>query len=121
MKQNKKEFGGAGEELAGRYLEEHGFRIIEKNYRYGKGEIDIVAREDDYLVFVEVKTRHSLNFGEPEYAISRGKLNQIKKIASAYLWEKEIEDQDCRIDVVTILFQGKESPQINHIRNAFMI
>ena len=120
MAQNKKQFGGKGEELAARFLKEIGYDIVERNYTYGKGEIDIVAWDGECLVFVEVKARNSLEFGPPEYAITKGKLNQIKRIASAYLYEKEIEDTDCRIDVVAILYRGNQSPKINHIQNALL-
>lgn len=120
MAQNKKQFGGKGEELACKYLLDVGFEIIERNYTYGKGEIDIIAKDGEHLVFIEVKSRHSLKYGLPEYSITRGKLNQIRRIASAYLYEKEIEDTECRIDVVTILFLKDQAPTINHIRNALL-
>ena len=119
MGRNKKKFGDRGEDLACEYLSSKGFQIIERNYRYGHGEIDIVAKDSEILVFVEVKSRKNLEFGYPEEAITEGKKQQIKRIASAYLYEHEIKDTDCRIDVVAILFRGKESPSISHIKNAF--
>lgn len=121
MKDTTKQTGDQGEEMAVDLLTKKGFEILERNYRFGKGEIDIIARDpsDNYLVFVEVKLRHNLNYGEPEYAITKSKQNQIKKIANAYLFEKEINEIDCRFDVISILLRTKETPLIEHYENAF--
>ncbi len=119
MPDYKKKFGDIGEDLACNFLNEIGFEILERNYRYGHGEIDIVAKDKDILVFIEVKTRKNLEYGLPESTITKSKQRQIKKIAEAYLYDKKIKDTDCRIDVIAILFRGKEKPNINHIINAF--
>ena len=118
---DSKELGKIGEGIAVKYLEEKGFEIIERNYRYGKGEIDIIAKDplDGFLAFTEVKTRQNLQFGEPEYAITKAKQKQIRKIAELYLYEKEIENIDCRFDVIAILLEDMDNPQINHYVNAF--
>ncbi len=118
---DKKKIGNKGEELAADFLLKKKFKIIEKNYRFGKGEIDIVCMEPEKnnLVFVEVKSRTNLNFGDPIYALTKSKMGQLRKIADAYLYEKKINDIDCRFDVVTILFNGKEKPEIKHYINAF--
>ncbi len=117
--QNKKDFGKEGEEIAAKYLAENGFKILVRNYHYGHGEIDIVAEDDGVLVFVEVKTRKNLEFGEPEYAITKKKIQQIKKMAELYLFDKEIEEADCRFDVVSVLMENPSNPQITHYQNAF--
>ena len=119
---NKKELGEKGEQLAADFLIDIGYEIIERNYRYSHGEIDIVAKDpsDGYTVFVEVKARQNLEYGEPEYAITKNKQKQIKKMAELYLFEKEILELGCRFDVVTVLLQGKGKPVINHYENAFM-
>jgi putative endonuclease len=118
-KKNKRQAGNEGEDLACEYLTNLGFEIIERNYYFGRGEIDIVANDGEILVFAEVKYRKNLEFGMPESAITIPKQNQIRKIAEAYLYEKEIRDRQCRFDVLAILhFKGTE-PQINHIINAF--
>lgn len=119
MSSNSKQFGDEGEKLAGEYIQKKGFSIIEYNYRFGKGEIDIIAKDGEYLVFVEVKSRKNLEFGEPEYALTKNKVNQIRKIASAYLYEKNLIEVDCRFDVVAILQEQGKDPVINHIENAF--
>lgn len=125
--ENGKEFpsthakGDEGEELAVEFLKGKGFEILERNYRYGKGEIDIIANDPakGFLVFVEVKSRKNLEFGEPEYAITLKKIKQIKKIAELYLYEKNIKEADCRFDVVAILFGQSAKPLINYYENAF--
>ncbi len=122
MSLETKEFGDEGEDLAAELLISKGYEIVERNYRYRKGEIDIIAidPETKYLVFIEVKSRRNLEFGEPEYAVTRNKMRQVKKIAEAYLYEKEIGEIDCRFDVVTILFNSEVDSIINHYENAFM-
>ena len=116
---SSKESGNEGEEIARKHLHQLGMSIVETNYRYGKnGEIDIIAKDNDVLVFCEVKMRTSDEYGDPEYAITPRKQTQIRKIAEAYLWEKEIENQICRFDVVAIKqIHGKR--EINYIPNAF--
>ncbi len=117
-----KNFGREGEDLAVDLLIKKGYQIIERNYTFGKkGEIDIVAKdpETNFTVFVEVKSRKNLEYGEPEYAMTKNKIRQIKKIAELYLYEKEILEIDCRFDVVTVLFRSKINPIINHYENAF--
>jgi len=110
--------GSAGEMIARSYMMDLGFEIVETNYRYGKGEIDIIARDGEVLVFCEVKTRERDQFGPPEYALTPRKQQQIRKIASGYLYEHEIAEQACRFDVIAIrMVHGK--PEINYIRNAF--
>ena len=83
------------------------------------GEIDIVAKDGETLVFVEVKYRKNLEFGEPEYGITKNKINQVRKLAEAYLFDKNITDTDCRFDVVAILELEKGKPKIDYYRNAF--
>jgi putative endonuclease len=117
---NKRDIGKEGEEIAAKYLTKKGFEIIERNYHYSHGEIDIVAKDKGWLVFVEVKTRLNLEFGEPEYAINPKKIKQIKKVAELYLFDKEIEEADCRFDVVAVLLDDETNPKINHYENAFM-
>jgi len=118
LQSSTKEKGKEGEEKAAALLVEKGFEIIERNYRYGKGEIDIVARDKDFLVFVEVKSRESLEYGKPEEAITKRKMSQIRKIAESYLAEKNITNENIRFDVVAILFLNGEI-SIEHYENAF--
>ena len=113
-----KEQGTKGEDLALRHLKRQGLEIVEMNYRFGHGEIDIVAKDGDTLVFCEVKMRETDKFGDPEYAITPRKQQQIRKIARGYLYEHEIKEQECRFDVIAIrMYRG--TPEINYIKNAF--
>ena len=122
MKLSKEELAKKGEQLAADFLAEKGFEIIERNYRYSHGEIDIIALDpkDGFTVFVEVKTRQNLYYGEPEYAVTKKKQQQVKKVAELYLYEKEIGQIDCRFDVVAILLEDMDNPVINYYENAFM-
>ncbi|MCK9281132.1 MAG: YraN family protein [Melioribacteraceae bacterium] len=116
MKVNNKNFGGSGEKLAADFLQKKGYEIIRLNYRFHHGEIDLIAKENEVLVFVEVKTRLSDKYGSPITAISKSKLNQIRKIAEAYIAVNKIKDTDCRIDFIGILYKNGE-PEIEHIEN----
>lgn len=122
MSKTSREFGKEGEELADKLLRSKNFKIIERNYRFGKtGELDIIAEDTEtkQLVFVEVKSRKNLEFGDPILAITKNKMAQLKKVANAYLFEKEIREIDCRFDIITVLFRGKTMPEIKHYVNAF--
>lgn len=116
---DRQQLAREGEELAARYLIDAGWTILERNYRYGRGgEIDIIAREGDYTVFVEVKTRRSLACGAPEYAITPAKQRQVMRVARGYMWLRGRGELLCRFDVVAVsIIRG--IPRINHIRNAF--
>ena len=120
--QNKRDTGNYGEELACRFLKNLGYEIVEQNYQFGHGEIDIIAKDpkDGFIAFVEVKARQNLDYGEPEYAITKNKQKQIKRIAELYLYEKEIDEIDCRFDVIAIFLEDLNNPVINHYVNAFM-
>jgi len=122
MSKSTKQFGDEGEEIAVELLKEKGYEIIERNYRYGKGEIDIIAKdpETNFTVFIEVKSRKNLEFGDPVYAVTKNKIKQIKRMAELYLYDKEIDEIDCRFDVITVLLRGKLKPVIEHYVNAFM-
>ncbi len=117
MKNTRRE-GTRGEELAVKHLTGLGMEILERNYHFGHGEIDIVARDGEVLVFCEVKTRASDRFGDPEYAVTPRKRSQIRRIAQGYLYEHQIATQACRFDVVAIRLTGDTS-SVNHISNAF--
>jgi len=117
-----KNLGKEGEHLAEKFLKENGYKIIKTNYRFGKGEIDIIAEdpEDKFLVFVEVKTRNTTEYGTPESAVTPGKIRQIKKIAELYLYENEIHEQDCRFDVIAIVLNYNKNIELTHYKSAFM-
>lgn len=121
-----KQFGDRGEQVAADYLERKGYRIIDRNYRFERAELDLIAfspgERGEYgseLVFVEVKTRSGVAFGRPEEAVSGAKRRHIVRAAQAYLHEQRLEKARCRFDVVSVLLRGKEEPQIKHFERAF--
>src|SRR5574342_580574 len=113
----KKDLGKKGEEKALRFLKKKGYRIIEQNYVCKMGEMDIIAKEKDTLVFIEVKTRTSSLFGPPQLAVNFSKQRQLSKVALNYLKEKRLGDVKARFDVVAILLDQKEEVEL--IQNAF--
>jgi putative endonuclease len=113
-----KDLGKKGEEIALRFLKKKGYRIIETNYVCKLGEMDLIAKEKDTLVFIEVKTRTSMHFGPPQLAVTNFKQRQLSKVALSFLKEKKLEDVKARFDVVAILL-GQKGEEIELIRNAF--
>lgn len=116
MQENNKKTGLAQEERAAEYLEKKGFRVLERNFYTKFGEIDIIARDGDYLVFVEVKYRSGQRGGHPLEAVGKRKQQHIKQAAQYYLLRYGIpEDTPCRFDVIGILRE-----EITHIEDAFL-
>lgn len=113
------ELGKSGEEAAIRYLKNNKFRIIERNFHFFKGEIDIIAYDQKTLVFMEVKTRRSKDFGPPEESVTPSKQRQIKRIAQAFLAKNNLQDVECRFDVISLSYNKNEGYSINHFKNAF--
>jgi putative endonuclease len=111
------EFGKKGEEIAAGYLKKKGYQVLEKNWRLGRHEIDIIARDGKYLIIVEVKSRHSNYFGEPEMAVTRDKQKALIRAANAYIRIKNLADE-VRFDIISILIL-KEKEQVHHIEDAF--
>lgn len=113
-----REKGKGAEEIAEKYLVEKGFKIIERNYFFDRGEIDLIANDNGIIVFIEVKSRKSVEYGEPEDSITIGKRRQIRKVAEGYLYEKNISGVEARFDVVAIKWESGK-PVINYYKNAF--
>ena len=110
--------GSKGEEMACRFLIEKGYDILEKNYRNGRFEIDIIAEIDDTLVFFEVKTAYSRMFGNPLTWVTKRKIRHIYYAALAYITAKDIKEKNLRFDVIGIESMHGEI-SIEHIENAF--
>ncbi len=102
MEDIKKNLGKLGESIACRYLREKGYKIIDQNYRTRYGEIDIVAKEDDFFVFIEVKTRTNRLFGFPEEAIDVRKQHKLAVTAEHYLATHHLYEKKYRIDSVAV-------------------
>jgi putative endonuclease len=118
------EFGKAGEQIAVDYLVNTGFTILDRNFRSGRyGELDIIATENEYICFIEVKTRTSSAFGTPAEAVGLSKRHKIRALAWIYLKQKGMGERCMRFDIVEVT--GKKSAtgiireNINLIRSAF--
>ncbi len=113
---NNIEKGRAGEDIAKRYLISQGFKIIDLNWHYSKNaEIDIIAEDKGVLVFTEVKTRSSLNFGHPFEAINQEKIKKIHSAILAYINQCEKKYKSYRFDGIAII--GLQNPKIEHIKD----
>jgi putative endonuclease len=115
---SKTKKGTIGEDLAVDFLQKKGYRILQRNYRFEHGEIDIVAEDGNVLVFVEVKARRSKEFGEPEDAVTPRKREKIRSTADGYLFENNIDDKECRFDVIAVDYTGNKT-EIRHLKDAF--
>ena len=115
---DRRELGRLGEDLAARYLEGRGWRIVARNVRYREGEIDIVAAREGLLAFVEVKTRRSRAFGTPAEAVTWRKQRTIRSMAARYLSEARPRAAAVRFDVVDIARDGG-GYRVTHLEDAF--
>ncbi|MEM6343719.1 MAG: YraN family protein [Bacteroidota bacterium] len=116
------DLGIQGEEIAAGFLEAKGYNILDRNYRYQKGEIDIVALRltPAEVVFVEVKTRSNSTQGPPpEAAVSSAKQKILFKVADSYLYEKQLTSVPSRFDIIAVAMDNPEHPIIHHIEDAF--
>lgn len=120
------QIGDKGEAAAADYLDAKGYRIMDRNYRFERNEVDLVcfdptARDGQgELVFVEVKTRSSLGFGAPDEAVDAEKQEHLAAVAQAYLYERKLEGAAARFDVVGVVLRQNEPPTIEHHENAFL-
>ena len=112
------ELGKSGEETAILFLKQKGYKIIQTNYKSRLGEVDIIAWDKDFICFIEVKTRTTLEKGLPEESITKNKQHQITKAALSYLKENKLWDKPARFDVVSVL-RNEEVNKIELIQNAF--
>ncbi len=118
-RESRKILGQRGERWAVSYLEQKGYRILEQNYRHGRGEIDIIAKDADVYVFIEVKTRVSTEYGAPQEAVTKSKQRQIAYLATRYLYQHGLLSlANCRFDVIAIQRQAGEET-LEHIPDAF--
>ncbi|MFP4661002.1 MAG: YraN family protein, partial [Halanaerobiales bacterium] len=114
---NRRELGKFGEDKAVEYLKKQGYQIIERNFRYARAEIDIIASRDDFLAFVEVKLRRNLKYGLPQSAVDYRKQEKIKRAAQFYLMKNK-NDKKIRFDVISIQINDS-SGRLKHFENAF--
>lgn len=117
MKKLNRQTGATGEDMAAQFLAKKGYAILERNFGSKFGEIDIIAKHKEVLVFVEVKTKIGEDFGSPEQMVSRGKLQRIRNMATMYL---EGRSAACRIDVVAIVLNDQdEVVRLTHHENVY--
>lgn len=120
VKNSKQRLGAIGEKIAQDFLIDNNYKILKLNYRFSRmGEIDIIAREKEYICFIEVKTRRNTLFGRPSEAVDKRKQARMIKLAYIYLKEHNIKDGNVRFDIVEILYKGQNDYTINLIENAF--
>ena len=112
--------GKTGEDIAIKYLIDCGYRIIKQNFRVPGGEIDIVAKDKGFLVFVEVKNYSYKNFYLPQYSISRKKKMKIRRTAEEYIYRNDIMNNDCRFDVDSFYTNSEGKRGIELVKNVFL-
>ncbi len=116
----KKTFGNKGEDMATQFLLDKGYQIIKRNFKFGRaGEIDIIAKHNNILIFTEVKSRTNHSFGEPIEQISMKKRKSWYNAAQGFLYINNISNQECRFDVIIVDFsKNNQEEKILHIENA---
>ena len=113
----RKKIGDQGEDNAVNFLFANGYEVLERNYRFGRAEIDIIALKDSVMVFIEVKSRKNIIYGYPETFLSEQQQDRIHLAAEEYVlqqaWQGEV-----RFDIIAILWEGKD-PTLDHFEDAF--
>jgi putative endonuclease len=118
MTTNNKLTGNLGEALACEFLRKKDYEILERNYLIRGGEIDIIAQDDKFLVFVEVKTRYSHDYGLPIESVTKSKIKFILRTAQFYIHKINWGNKPYRLDLITVDFAySKENPLVEHIQN----
>jgi len=113
------ELGRQGEELAENYLLANGYTLVEKNWRWHHHEVDLIVCNDIFMVFVEVKTRSRVIFGEPEVFVTMEKQQKIIRAANAYMLRSK-SPKDARFDIVSVVINNNETT-VKHLPNAYYI
>jgi len=119
MTTQRRAVGAYGEMVAARHLQEQGLVVLDRNWRCADGEVDLVLRDGDDIVFCEVKTRRSDRFGPPSAAVTHHKVRKLRHLALRWLSEAGIRPREVRFDVVEVLPRTRGGDQITHIRAAF--
>lgn len=117
MSQHKQELGKKGEDLAAAHLKTKGYKILKRNYRSGRAELDIIAEKDKWIIVVEVKTRETDAYGNPGKSVDTGKMKMLAQGIESYMLEKDLEAQ-VRYDIISIILNSykKES---THLEDGF--
>lgn len=118
MQKNTKYLGNFGERIACDFLLKNNYLILEKNWRFKKYEIDIIAQKDNIIRVIEVKTRHISEYGEPEDFVSRAQQKFIITAANEYITINKL-NYECEFDIIAIKILDNNDFQLNHLKNAF--
>ncbi|MBU3189239.1 YraN family protein [Clostridium bowmanii] len=122
MKSFNKDIGALGEQISKNYLKNLGYKILEVNFKCKCGEIDIIALENGYICFIEVKTRYGTKFGIPAESVVFSKQKKIYKTAQVYILYKNITNFNFRFDVMEVTLNGDNNDfLVNHIQDAFQL
>jgi putative endonuclease len=119
MTTERRAVGAYGERVAARHLREQGLVVLDQNWRCPDGEVDLVLRDGDDIVFCEVKTRRSDLFGTPAEAVGPRKIRKLRQLAHRWLAERGVHPREIRFDVVEVLPQRRGATRVAHIRSAF--
>jgi putative endonuclease len=119
MTTQRRAVGAYGERVAARHLQDQGLVVLDRNWRCPDGEVDLILRDGDDLVFCEVKTRRGPIFGSPAAAVDHRKVRKLRQLALRWLDQSGIHPREIRFDVVEVLPQLRGAPQVAHIRAAF--
>jgi putative endonuclease len=119
MTKARQAVGSYGERLAARHLEAAGLVVLDRNWRCSDGEVDLILRDGDDVVFCEVKTRRSARFGSPAEAVSRAKVRRLRRLAGRWLAESTVRPREVRFDVVSVVPQPRGAALVEHLRAAF--
>lgn len=111
------ELGKKGEQLAVEYLISHNYEILERNYRFDKAEVDIIASKNNILAIIEVKTRSSTDFGNPQDFVKPKQIKNLVKAVNEYVTEKDL-NHEVRFDIIAIVNENKKY-EIEHLKDAF--
>lgn len=113
----KQETGKSGEEIASKYIENQGYEILERNFSCQQGEIDIIAKDKEEIVFIEVKTRTNKKYGLASEAVNENKQNHLLRAIKYYIYIKKYENKFIRIDVIEVYIKNGKV-EVNHIKQA---
>jgi len=114
----RKHIGNKGEEYAVNYLFANKYNVLNRNYRLGRAEVDIIAQKDNILLFIEVKTRKNIRFGYPETFVSEAQQERIHYVAEEYILQNNWQGA-IRFDILAIIWDGTNEPNIEHFEDAF--
>ncbi len=117
--QTTREIGDRGEDIAVEYLKKLGWQILARNYYAGHTEIDIIAKDKNIIVFVEVKTRANTTFGHPIEYVTESKVKSIYKVADVWIRKNNAQNHFMRFDVIGIVAAKNKKPDITHLKDAY--